>query len=191
MARERNRWLTAFAILIRTAAALHDALNPGTRRNEVRSLRKPEAECNPDSGTASKQRDWMSGDAISARFDSVPPTDTSSRPQVRQILAIGNARSFYQMKNSKGPQTEPSVNYVRGRLIDLGFENRKVATVTVTDQATGVMIEPAAESAPTKTITTDKPAVPAKAPARTPTPAKRPGPRKCAHGIFLKAFAPY
>ncbi|MGI8401468.1 MAG: hypothetical protein ACR2NS_07695 [Gemmatimonadaceae bacterium] len=155
-----------------------DAVMPGQRVKEVRALRKAYAESNPDSGIVSKQRDWMSGDAIIARFDSVPPTDTSSRPQVRQILAIGNARSFYQMKNSKGPQTEPSVNYVRGRLIELGFENRKVTTVTVTDQATGVIIEPAAEAAPTKTITADKPVVPAKAPTRTPTPAKPSGVRK-------------
>jgi hypothetical protein len=158
-----------------------DAIMPGQRVKEVRALRKAYAESNPDSGIVSKQRDWMSGDSIIARFDSVPPTDTTSRPRVRQILALGNARSFYQMKNSKGPQTEPSVNYVRGRIIDIGFEDRKVATVTVTDQATGVMIEPAAEAAQT-TVTTDKAGVaaPARTPApvKTPTPVKPPGSRK-------------
>jgi hypothetical protein len=150
-----------------------DAIMPGQRVKEVRALRKAYAESNPDSGIVSKQRDWMSGDSIIARFDSVPASDTSSRPQVRQILALGNARSFYQMKNSKGPKSEPSVNYVVGRIIDIGFEDRKVATVTVTDQADGVMIEPATEAATPTTVTTDKPgaakpSTPAKTPVRTP-----------------------
>jgi hypothetical protein len=76
------------------------------------------------------------------------------------------------MKNSKGPKSEPSINYVVGKIIDIGFEERKVATVTVTDQATGVMIEPATETATPTTVTTDKPG--ATVPGRTPTPAKTP-----------------
>jgi hypothetical protein len=150
-----------------------DAIMPGQRVKEVRALRKAYAESNPDSGIVSKQRDWMSGDSIIARFDSVPASDTSSRPQVRQILALGNARSFYQMKNSKGPKSEPSVNYVVGRIIDIGFEDRKVATVTVTDQADGVMIEPATEAATPTTVTTDKPGA-AKPPTSAKTPVRTP-----------------
>ena len=88
----------------------------------------------------------MRGDTIVARFDTLTGTDTASRPKIREIVAEGKARSFYQMKNSKGPQTQPTVNYVRGRIIDILFEDRRVATVTVTDQATGVLIEPAAAS---------------------------------------------
>jgi hypothetical protein len=141
-----------------------DVIMPAQRVREVRALRKAYAESNPDSGVVSNQRDWISGDTIIARFDSIPPTDTSSRPRVRQIVAVGNARSFYQMKNSKGPANEPTVNYVRGRVIDIEFEDRKVATVTVIDQATGVMIEPATQPAPGKTT--------------TPTPAKPSAPLK-------------
>jgi hypothetical protein len=147
-----------------------DAIMPGQRVREVRALRNAYAESNPDSGVVSKQRDWMSGDTIIARFDSIPPTDTSSRPRVRQVLALGNAKSFYQMKNSKGPATEPSVNYVRGRIIDVEFEDRKVATVTVTDQATGVMTEPATQPAAGKSTTPT--------PAKPKAPAKLPGVRK-------------
>ena len=123
-----------------------DAIMPGQRIREVRALRNAYAESNPDSGVVSTQRDWMSGDTIVAHFDSLVGADTSSKPRIREIVAEGNARSFYQMKNSRGPQTEPTVNYVRGRLIDIIFENAKVATVTVTDKATGVLIEPAATS---------------------------------------------
>jgi hypothetical protein len=141
-----------------------DAIMPDQRVREVRALRKAYAESNPDSGVVSKQRDWMSGDTIIARFDSIPQTDTTSKPRIRQIVALGDARSFYQMKNSKGPANEPTVNYARGRVIEIDFEDRKVATVTVTDQATGVMIEPATQPAPVK------PATPGTSPATTPTP---------------------
>jgi len=127
-----------------------DAIMPGQRVREVRALRNAYAESNPDSGVVSTQRDWMRGDTIVAHFDSLVGTDTANRPRVREIVAEGNARSFYQMKNSKGPQTLPSVNYVQGRIIDILFEDRKVSTVTVTDKATGVMIEPAAEASTAK-----------------------------------------
>ncbi|HMI42425.1 MAG TPA: hypothetical protein VK516_02305, partial [Gemmatimonadaceae bacterium] len=127
-----------------------DAIMPGQRVREVRALRNAYAESNPDSGVVSTQRDWMRGDTIVARFDSLVGTDTANRPRVREIVAEGNARSFYQMKNSKGPQTQPSVNYVRGRIIEILFEDRKVSTVTVTDKATGVMIEPATEASAAK-----------------------------------------
>ncbi|MDQ6690032.1 MAG: hypothetical protein M3Z18_05940 [Gemmatimonadota bacterium] len=151
-----------------------DAIMPGQRVREVRALRKAYAESNPDSGVVSKKRDWMSGDTIVARFDSIPPTDTSTRPRVRQIVANGNARSFYQMKSSKGAPNEPTVNYVRGRIIDIEFKDRKVATVTVTDQATGVMIEPITQ--PANQPAGGKPATPT--PAKPPPPVVRPGVRK-------------
>jgi hypothetical protein len=127
-----------------------DAIMPGQRVREVRALRKAYAESNPDSGVVSTQRDWMSGDTIVAHFDSVVGNDTASKPRIREIIAEGNARSFYQMKNSKGPQTAPTINYVVGRIIDIVFEAARVSTVTVTDKATGVLIEPAEASAATK-----------------------------------------
>ena len=130
---------------------------PGQRIREVRALRKAYAESNPDSGVISTQRDWMSGDTIVAHFDSLVAGDTSSKPRIREIVADGNAKSFYQMKNSKGPSTQPSVNYVRGRIIDILFADRKVATVTVIDQATGVLVEPAEASASPKPATTTPP----------------------------------
>jgi hypothetical protein len=138
-----------------------DALMPGQRVREVRALRNAYAESNPDSGVVSTQRDWMRGDTIVAHFDTLAATDTASRARIREIVAEGNARSFYQMKNSKGTPTQPTVNYVRGRIIDILFEDRRVSTVTVTDKATGVLIEPAEASA------ADKPA-----PAGTRTPAR-------------------
>ncbi|HEY8833632.1 MAG TPA: hypothetical protein VIM21_14135 [Gemmatimonadaceae bacterium] len=152
-----------------------DAIMPDQRVREVRALRKAYAESNPDSGVVSKKRDWMSGDTIIARFDSIPPTDTVTKPRVHQIVALGDARSFYQMKNSKAPADEPTVNYARGRVIEIDFEDRKVATVTVTDQATGVMIEPASEPATVKPATPTSPRATSTSPSVKPsTPVKPP-----------------
>ena len=123
-----------------------DALMPAQRIREVRALRNAYAESTPDSGIVSTQRDWLRGDTIVARFDSVATADTAGRPKIRQIVAEGSARSFYQMKNSRGPATEPSVNYVRGKTIQIDFVDKKVATVTVLEKATGVLIEPASAS---------------------------------------------
>jgi len=150
-----------------------DAIMPAQRVREVRALRNAYAESNPDSGVVSTRRDWMSGDTIVAHFDSIAPGDTSSKPKIREIIAEGDARSFYQMKSSKGPPNQPSVNYVRGRIIDILFEDRKVATVTVTDRATGVMIEPATASS----TTTQKPATPPTVP-KSAAPAKPPPTRR-------------
>jgi len=120
-----------------------DAIMPQQRIREVRAVRNAYAESNPDSGIVSTQRDWMRGDTIVAHFDSLAAGDTASKPKIREIVADGHAQSFYQMKSSKGPADKPSINYVTGRIIDILFEERKVATVTVTDQASGVMVEPA------------------------------------------------
>src|SRR2546423_12309138 len=152
-----------------------DAIMPGQRIREVRALRNAYAESNPDSGVVSTQRDWMTGDTIVAHFDTLATADTTSKPRIREIVAEGNARSFYQMKSSKGPPGEPSVNYVRGRIIDILFEDRKVATVTVTERATGVMIEPATASATSATSGTSKTPVTQPAPKGTVPVKKTPG----------------
>jgi len=149
-----------------------DAIMPGQRVREVRALRNAYAESNPDSGVVSTQRDWMRGDTIVARFDTLVGTDTANRPRIREIVAEGNARSFYQMKNSKGLQTQPTVNYVRGRIIDIIFEDRKVSTVTVTEKATGVLIEPATDSAAGKPRTAPAQAKP-RPQAKPPTGIRR------------------
>ena len=152
-----------------------DAIMPAQRVREVRAVRNAYAESNPDSGVVSTQRDWMRGDTIFAHFDSVAPGDTVSKPKVREIVASGHARSFYQMKNSKGPPTQPSVNYVLGRIIDILFEQGKVATVTVTDQATGILVEPAAASTNVKPTTTTPQPKPSTTPQTKPaTPVKPP-----------------
>jgi hypothetical protein len=139
-----------------------DALMPGQRVREVRAIGNAFANSAPDSGFVTTERDWLSGDTIVARFDSAASGDSASRAQIREIVANGDARSFYQMKNSRGPTTQPTVNYVRGRVIDIDFEDKRVATVTVLDQASGILIEPAdAPATPVATPAAGQPRPPA------------------------------
>jgi len=156
-----------------------DAIMPGQRVQEVRAVGTAFANSAPDSGLVTTERDWLRGDTIVARFDSVATADTTSRPQVREIVAMGAAQSYYQMKNSKGAATQPSVNYVRGRTIEIDFEDKRVATVTVTDQATGLLIEPAEEPAEgAAAVPGGAPNAPTARPATTqprPPPSRPPG----------------
>jgi hypothetical protein len=144
-----------------------DAIMPGQRVREVRAVGSAFANSAPDSGVVTNERDWLSGDTIVARFDSAVIGDSASRAQVREIVASGNARSYYQMKNSRGQPTQPTVNYVRGRIIDIDFEDKRVATVTVVDQASGILIEPA--EAPATPVAT-----PSASPPRPAAPVVRP-----------------
>ena len=80
----------------------------------------------------------MRGDTITAHFDSVQaPGDTSSQPQMRQLISQGSAQSFYQLAAKDSGVVGPAINYVKGRDISIAFANRVVQTVNVVDQAQG------------------------------------------------------
>ena len=78
------------------------------------------------------------------------------------------------MKNSKGPQTQPTVNYVRGRIIDILFEDRRVATVTVT-KGDGRVDRARGGGAPTS----------GRAPATTPSSRRRPAVKAAGHSTMM------
>jgi len=124
-----------------------DAILPNQRVQELRAVRKAYATAVPDTETiTTKDRDWMRGDTIIARFDTVVHGDTSRTPPVKAILARTNARAYYHIANDDNKQ-KPGVNYVVGRMIDIAFANHAVQTVTVTDKAGGVYLEPVSDSA--------------------------------------------
>jgi len=122
-----------------------DLRMPGQRTREIHAVRKAFAQSLPDTAKLhTRERDWMRGDTIVARFDSTPPapTDTSSQPQLRQLLARGSAQSFYQIAAKDSGVVGPAVNYVKGRDIAIAFADRQVQVVDVIDQAQGVYLEP-------------------------------------------------
>jgi lipopolysaccharide export system protein LptA len=146
-----------------------DAIMPGQRLREVRAVRKAYANSAPDTAHfVSTERDWMRGGLIVAEFDSIPPSDTTSKPRPRRIVATGDASSFYQLAGNNRLSSLPNINYVKGRVITVLFADREVSTVEVVEQASGVYIEPTPPGAPT---TTGKGAT---VPKRTATPASPP-----------------
>jgi hypothetical protein len=145
-----------------------DVIMPAQRLREVRALRDAFAQSVPDTmAIRTGDRDWLRGDTIVALFDTLVVGDTSTRPHIRELIASGSARSYYQIATSGHP-TQPAVNYVRGRVITVAFAEQKVQTVHVTEQATGLYLEPV-------TDTTAKRARPATTGARPA--ARRPGGR--------------
>lgn len=124
-----------------------DVQMPHQRVRELHAIRKAYAESDPDSSKiVSDERDWLRGDTIIASFDSVPATDTSSKPKVRAILATGSASSYYQVPSNRGEKDKPGVNYVRGRAIRVDFAAGDVQTVTVSDSVSGMYLEAVADT---------------------------------------------
>ncbi len=120
-----------------------DADMPGQRVRVVRAFGNVYANSVTDtSRLISNERDWMRGDTIVAEFDSVAAGDTTTSPRAKRIIATGHASSFYQLAGAGSGKIAPNINYVRGRIITVFFAGRAVDRVAVTDQASGVYLEP-------------------------------------------------
>jgi lipopolysaccharide export system protein LptA len=127
-----------------------DILMPGQRLRELHAIGKAYVESDPDSlKVKSDERDWLRGDTIIAHFDSTATKDSTSRPQMRDVTAIGQASSFYQSPN-KVDKKRPSLSYNRGRVIHLDFAKGEVETVTVVDKSSGLYLEPSNDTIPAK-----------------------------------------
>lgn len=128
----------------------------------------------------SAERDWLVGDTVIARFDSVavaPGSDSSANPLLRQVLALGDARSFQQIPPDTGVTDRPSLHYVRGRNITIAFDSGQVQRVMVTapdsGQTVGVYLDATGQTAPADRNAPRQPAVstpppPADSSARRP-----------------------
>jgi hypothetical protein len=126
-----------------TQELLADSLDvrmPGQRMREVFAVRGAAAYGKPDSTRfRADTTDWMRGDTIIARFDSV---DTTRATRLRELHALGKARAYYHLVAADTSLHRPAINYVTGREIQIGFRERQVGTVTVVEQAAGVYLEP-------------------------------------------------
>jgi hypothetical protein len=138
-----------------------DVIMPDQKIRELHAVGHAFAETDPDSTKIrSMERDWLRGDTIVARFDSIPAADTATKPVIRELVALGAASSYYQVPSNEQDKDKPGINYVRGSQIQVDFRDRQVATVTVSDSASGVYLEPKADS------TDSTKAAPKKTPAR-------------------------
>jgi hypothetical protein len=123
-----------------------DALLSEQRLREIHAVRNAYATSIPDTVTiVTRERDWMRGDTIVAIFDTVARGDTTHTPPIHTLIANSKAKAYYHVKNEHD-RRKPGINYVRGRVIDVAFHDAAVQTVTVTDRASGVYIEAAADS---------------------------------------------
>jgi lipopolysaccharide export system protein LptA len=139
----RKNRATALSPERRVVADSIDAQMPGQRLREVRAIGEAFANSDPDTTRfVSTERDWMRGDSVIAEFDSIAPGDTVTKPQAKRIIANGNASSFYQLAGNSKTKGPPNLNYVRGRIITVSFQNKTVDKVDVVDQASGVYLEP-------------------------------------------------
>ncbi|HEY2064331.1 MAG TPA: hypothetical protein VGG84_00115 [Gemmatimonadaceae bacterium] len=148
-----------------------DVLMPAQRVRELHAVRGASAEGAPDTTKfRTKENDRLTGDTIVAHFDTAATRDTSSKPRIRELVAIGHATSLQHLPPRDTSLRVPAINYVRGRTITVAFDSAKVQTVHVIDQdqAGGVYIEPDADTTRTKRRATATGAPPAGAP---PTPA--------------------
>jgi lipopolysaccharide export system protein LptA len=154
-----------------------DVVMPNQRLRELHAVGSAYADSDPDSAKiTSTDRDWMRGDTIVARFDTVA-RDTTSQPALRDLKASGNASSFYQMPSQRGDKQRPGLSYVRGREITIDFNDREVQTVAVTDSVAGVFLEasPPVDSSKVDAKPSNRRRTPARPPARGTTPVRRPG----------------
>jgi hypothetical protein len=122
---------------------------PGQRLKETRSFGKAWVGGKIDVET--NERDWMSGDTVTARFaqyDSAGAVKTA----VASIEASGTAKSYYRIASTKKGETRPSINYSRGDRIAVQMKstgNRGVERVDIRGNVDGIQLEPAATKADT------------------------------------------
>jgi len=128
-----------------------DISMPGQRIQLVRALRMAFADSKPDTlkfhVEPADSIDWLRGDTIVAHFDTVAAKDTSKTPNIKSLVASGNAKSLYHLAPSDTSLRLPAINHVIARQITVAFgTDRKVSTVTTVDSVYGVFIEPKADS---------------------------------------------
>src|SRR5882724_8997859 len=117
--------------------------------------------------TATTEADWFAGDSLTAHWTQVPDSGGTSRTTLHRLIARGSARSFTHLA-SEPDSTGSSLNYSRGKVIDVVLKGDKVDRCTVTGQANGVQLEPK----PPAPDTTKK----ADTTKATATTKKKPGP---------------
>src|SRR6185437_2651785 len=99
-----------------------DVAMPGQRIQLVRALVKAHADGRPDTlhfhPVAPDTLNWLNGDTIVAHFDTTRVKgDTSTTPQIRQLIARGNASSLYLLAPNDSSIHRPALNYMSARII--------------------------------------------------------------------------
>lgn len=153
-----------------------DVRMPEQRLREVHAVGDAYAQSVPDTTRLhTTEHDWLRGDTIFAYFDSSARVvqDSASKPSIETLLAVGHARSFYQIAPRDTAAIGPAINYVRGDRINVAFANRTVDSVTITGQAAGVYADPTTPKADSIARAQQEQGAPASQPQ---PPSTRPNP---------------
>jgi hypothetical protein len=108
--------------------------------------------------SAAADVDWITGDSLTARWAQVTDSGGAKKSKLRRLIARGSARSFAHLYGERDTTSGPSLNYSRGKVIDILLAADKVETVVVTGRADGIQLEP---KPPVPPDTTKKPPAPA------------------------------
>lgn len=126
-----------------------DVEMPGQELRTLHALGSAVALARPDTARiVSEERDWIVGDTLVAQFEQLTDSAGATRSALREVVATGAARAFYQLPPPNQARGTPSLSYNRGRQITVEFDKGEMAHVRVTDQANGLYLEPAVSVSP-------------------------------------------
>jgi hypothetical protein len=150
--------------------------SPGQLLKEVRGYGKAWLGGTVDSAT--KDRDWMRGDTVIARFT---PTDSAGRKRavLSRIEAHAGAQSYHLDRNPKMPR-RPSINYARGDVITVTMKRAPgegVDRVDIRGKVDGIQLEASSDSTAAPADTTGSRTAPADTSKPRPASATRTRPR--------------
>lgn len=113
---------------------------PGGKIQDLRAFGRARAEMRADSTIAAKERDWIEGDSLTALFES--SAAQGQKPNMRQLLARGNAKSYYQSATQDKSCKAATENYVTGTRIQVEFKTGLVNDVRVNGNVRGTTAKP-------------------------------------------------
>jgi hypothetical protein len=171
-----------------------DVVMPAQKVREMHAVRGASALAVPDTTkfnlAADDRFDRLTGDTIVARFDTVPARDTSTKPRIRELVAISNATSYQHLAPRDTSLRKPDINYICGKLITVTFDSAKVRRVAIENsdppcsgayaeaQPDSIANKTGASKAATPTTTVQPTRAPGSTPPATPPPAATPVVRK-------------
>jgi len=115
---------------------------PDEQLRELRSFGSAWVGFKPDS--AQGQRDYLTGEAITASFSEIAAA-AGRKAALRRLEANRSATSFYRVTKPGAPGGKPSINYARADKIVLtmqGTDSLKVERVEMTGHVDGMQLEP-------------------------------------------------
>ncbi|MGH7670346.1 MAG: hypothetical protein ACRENQ_12725 [Gemmatimonadaceae bacterium] len=120
-----------------------DVIMPGQRAREIHAVGRAYAESKPDSlRFHTTAMNWMRGDTILAKFDTIPAKDSAQAPRIRQLIAIDSASAYYNMAPQDSTLCVPAMNYSKGSRIVVTFGAKGAEQVDVLGKTVGIFAEP-------------------------------------------------